>query len=172
MRMIIAKDKKYLLKSALWLVFDPWKRQRDDREPDTVDLQNTDVINNYFAEQIYAYLTQRYAVDHKAIAISYSEISAHDGIHPLFADWNNLNNVEKIDEYMLNNQLTDLVICGFHHGMCTLYRPYGARYMRFKYNVYLKRDLTCCLTTSDTKNNIYYLDKNDQMSRKMFKEII
>lgn len=174
--MIIAKDKEYLLESALWLVFDPWCTQQQIDQDVTgwllAELTNNDIINNYFAEQIYVYLEQKYSVKHKAIAISEEDIYIHSGIHSLFENWRNLNSVEKIKSYMHQHQLSDIVICGFHHGICTINRPWGAKQMRHHYNVYLKRDITCCLTILNTLKNIESIHKSDTLSEEMFTAII
>ncbi|MDA8842074.1 hypothetical protein N9N08_00180 [bacterium] len=143
-------DLKELQRSALWLIIDPWATspnpEDNRREP------NLDILNEIVLTKIIDYLPK----------LNHVAVSCGPTIHPLVKHIINLDygssdqsgprqdKFQALIEYTEKNDIKDIVYVGFHHGMCIINRPIGAKNLSLctDLRLYIKRDLVGVLPWS------------------------
>lgn len=120
-----------LMDEALWLVVHP-VIEFDTEIHKIYPWLSGETIN--FSRKIHHYLQ---SLKYKARAVP----SYRQGIY-YFDHWPNLNSEELLISYMKENNLNDIVYCGFHYGYCIISDPdTGMSTMSKHYNCYCKQDL-------------------------------
>lgn len=117
--------------NALWLIMDPWLEQPGG---DTELSPNINKKNHETANKIALYLQD---ITHVRVSMDESH-----KIQPSLCHFVNIGyNVETLKQYMDNNNLNNIVYCGFHYGICIVNRPTGIRAMSQFYKLWVKKDL-------------------------------
>jgi hypothetical protein len=119
---------EFLHDNALWIIMDPWYPfpypHNPDADPD-INIR-TEVMIKKIAE---------YLPNLKHVKVSCPEIHP---VHPDLAHIENYPNLPdgqptfsnlKIAQYMVDNDICDIVYIGFHLGKCILFKETGARMM-------------------------------------------
>jgi hypothetical protein len=133
-----------LEKNALWIIMDPWEKTPDS--PDLERYPNLDLLNHAVVKQIAEYLPKL-----NRVLVS-CPIANNIKIHPRLTHVNNLNhNFELLQQYIIRNDIKDIVYAGFHHGDCIINRPTGAANVQrhCDVNLWLKRSLVGVLPWED-----------------------
>lgn len=113
---------------------DPWHPHPWDE--DRRLFPDIDEINSAMIDRIVTYLP---LVRHAVVSLP-TEFQ----VHPKLAHLENMRNqVRRVQDYMNERDLKDIVYLGFHHGHCIITKPDGAGTMRRWYRCWLKRDLAC-----------------------------
>ena len=134
---------------AVWLIFDPWKKQPKPCPCRKSDCElyhgrgiadgYADNINDYYAHKINEYMQD---VKHKYVVINSNEREAR-GLSDVFKDY---NIVEHHEVPGIAKDFKSKVYVGFHHGRCTIDRSTsGAKQMKDTHQLYFKTELLCCL---------------------------
>ena len=111
---------EHLENNALWIIMDPW--EKTPYEEDLVKCPELDTINHRLFERIAGYVPKL-----NRVFISCSLISK---VHPSLSHVKNLfHNFDLLKDYVIANNITDIVYMGLHHGRCILNRPTGAMYV-------------------------------------------
>ncbi len=130
---------KSLMNEALWLVVHP-VLEFDKEIHQIYPWLSGETIN--FSRKIYHYVKD---IKHKARSVP----TIREGIY-YFDHWPNLNTKDLLSEYMVKNQLSKIVYCGFHYGYCITSDPdIGMSIMSTKYKCYCKHDLCAIAWETD-----------------------
>lgn len=136
---------EHLEKNALWIIMDPW--EKTPYEEDLIKCPELDTINNRLFERISEYLPKL-----NNVLVSCSLITK---VHPLLNHVKNtFHNFDLLKKYVEENNITNIVYMGLHHGRCILNRPTGAIYVNKELpnvKLWLKRDLVEVLPWDDVK---------------------
>lgn len=126
---------EHLVDQALWMVIDPWTLQPNSKPTDP-----TNYINQYFCAFI-AYSLSNFQVQHKCISLDEKQYTRS----PCFSGYLNMDLGHEVEQYLTDHKLENIVYTGFHHGSCIIDRCTGAKAMREKATIYVKKDCTCTL---------------------------
>ena len=124
----------HLRKNALWLVMHPVQ------------------TNNYEQTQLYPWLSAETIRVSTKIAAYVEQVSHRAVVVPdwcrcidVFSTWNNITQLSRLEAYMDEHRLKDIVYCGFAHGVCILSEKHvGMQAVASlgRYKLYLKHDLS------------------------------
>jgi len=142
-----------LEKNALWVIMDPW--MKTPYQSDLIKYPNLDQSNLIILKKIKNYIPNlNYVCVSCPLFVKDSDSNIIKRVY-LYPDFNELvnfeNNYNNFLKYMIKNNLSDVVYCGFHYGECILDKPDGAKYTSKKFNIFVKKDLCGVLP-----NNINY----------------
>lgn len=135
------KSIKYLQQNALWVIMDPW--YKTPYQLDVLKFPGIDEHNEKTIKKIVEYIPK---LNHICVScppmIMEKNKSKLVDVHPKLRHLKNFyNSYSNLKKYMDDENLEDIVYCGFHYGQCILYKHDGAKNTSKKYNVWVKKNL-------------------------------
>lgn len=151
--MYLHPDFEHLIDNALWLVMDPWTYQ-----PKVETNHRINYINNYFCAFI-SYSLQKYKIRHKCISLDETKFVRSE----YFSAYNNINDVQRMKDYLSRNSLNKVVYTGFHNGLCIIDKNTGSKNIRKFATTYAKKDCIC--TLGFTQDHQYPFADRDEYTK-------
>ena len=167
-----------LINNALWIVVDAWSKQPSGDDASMNMNQYNRVFLGHLKEELMK--THVYKED-KIVQLKCKNVinfmqSPEGQIDPRFEEFEHIDNVEDLIDYIKSNGKMNLVICGLHYGKCVTTTatllldaikihnedqepPLPGR------NLYIKRDM-CCLWPDDE------ISMHDRVYKQMDLELI
>lgn len=136
-------DIEFLHKNALWVIMDPW--YPTPHSDDLIKYPHIDQHNEKTLNKIVDYIPN---LKHVCISCPPIIIENYEPktvkVHPKVCKMKNLyNSYSNIMNYMEKLQLNDIVYCGFHYGMCIVFKHDGAKNTSKKFRTWVMKDLCC-----------------------------